>query len=76
MLYLRDKRAAYDPSSQILYCSGLLNLSCVDESVADPSVAVYRDAPNGFVYRRIKHFSGYNVTARAAEVSLDGELAY
>ena len=68
VLYLRDKKASIDPSTKVLYCSGLLNLHCVDESVSDPSVAVKLDAANGFVYRRIKHFSGYNVTAgRAAE---------
>ena len=78
LLYLKDKRSAYDPSAKILYCSGLLNLSCVDESASDPSLDVRLDAQNGFVSRRIKHFSGYNVTAgRAVEdVSLTDELLY
>ena len=56
--------------------SGSGGTSCVDESIADASLVTRFDAPNGFVYRRIKHFSGYNVTAgRAVEetdtVSLD-----
>lgn len=71
VLYLKDKKSAYDPSAKILYCGGVLNLSCVDESAADPSLAVKFDSPNGFLYRRIKHFSGYNVTAgRAVDVEV------
>ena len=77
VLHLRDRRAALDPNAKVLYCSGLLNLDCVDESIADPSVAVKFDAPNGFVYRRIKHFSGYNVTAgRAVDVDVSSLDAF
>ena len=36
---------------------------CVDESIADPSVATRLDKLNGAVSRIIKHFSGYTVTA-------------
>lgn len=80
VLYLKDKKSAYDPSAKIMFCSGPLNLSCVDESASDASLAVRFDSPNGFLYRRIKHFSGYNVTAgRAVDVdvtvtSLDSAL--
>lgn len=35
--------------------------ACVDEAAADPSVATTR-ATNGFLTRRIKHFSGYTTT--------------
>ena len=73
-LFLMDKKSAYDPSAKILYCAGTTSSTCVDESLTDPSLATRTDAPNGFVYRRIKHFSGYNVTAGRAveEVSVDG----
>lgn len=75
LLYLKDKKSAYDPAAKIVYCSGPLNLDCVDESAGDSSLAVRRDGPNGYVYRRIKHFSGYNVTAgRTVDVSIDASL--
>ncbi len=58
VLYLKDNAAAHDLSSKILYC-GLL--SCMDEGASDPTMATMHDAANGWVYRRIKHFSGYQV---------------
>jgi hypothetical protein len=89
-LFLLDKKSALDPSAKILYCggsnsgsgsnsSGSGGGSCVDESLNDASLVTRFDSPNGFVYRRIKHFSGYNVTAGRAtvDVELSGEeLAY
>jgi hypothetical protein len=35
----------------------------IDESVNDPSLKAFIDRPGNFVSRRLKHFSGYNVTA-------------
>lgn len=61
VLYVYDKSVAIDPSTRILYCPD--GGACIDEAATDPSVAVNFDAPNGFVFRRLKHFSGYNVTA-------------
>jgi len=60
-LYMYDKAAAQDPSFRILYCSAPLN--CIDESLTDPEVATKTDLKNGFLYRRIKHFSGYNIVS-------------
>ena len=60
-LYMLDKTAATDPSFRILYCAS--SLSCVDESILDPEVATKTDAKNGFLYRRVKHFSGYNIAS-------------
>ena len=58
-LYLKDKRAATDPTYNILWC--IEGSSCINEAVRDPSLAT-RHAPRlGFIFRRIKHFSGYNV---------------
>ena len=60
-LYLADQAAVLDPSYKIFYC--ISNTDCVDESLTDPSLATQRD-PNGrFLFRRIKHFSGFNVAA-------------
>lgn len=58
IVYLRDHTAAEDPSSVILYCGGGI---CVDESTGDPTLHTFKDRPNGFVFRPIKHFSGYEV---------------
>ena len=59
-LYLTDRSIVSDPSAVILYCDAF---TCVDESIGDPSLATYRDGTKGYVYRRIKHFSGYNIAA-------------
>jgi hypothetical protein len=68
-LYLQERRSVIDPNSKILYC--VTAEQCVDESLTDASLAT-RFESNGFVYRRIKHFSGYNVTAgRAVAPTLD-----
>jgi hypothetical protein len=61
MLYMADRSAASDRSSRILWCGP--NGRCMDEATNDPSALTWHDARGGFVYRRIKHFSGYNVAA-------------
>ena len=71
-LYLKDKaEAARLVGRQILYCPVLAGVrpNCVDESLTDPTVATVLDT-NGFLVRRIKHFSGYNVAAREDDVPL------
>jgi hypothetical protein len=41
----------------------------VDESVTDPTLRAWPDVRNSEVTRRIKHFSGYNVTAGFMDAS-------
>ena len=80
MLYLKDRNAQYRDDLSILYC--VTDNGCRDESLTDPSLETMVDPVDGIVFRRIKHFSGYNVTAgRAADaevvdasVSLDSSL--
>ena len=36
---------------------------CVDEAVADPDLQTYFTASTGTYFRRVKHFSGYNIAA-------------
>jgi hypothetical protein len=80
VLYLKDRNAQYQHDLSILYC--VTDGGCRDESLIDPSLQTMIDSADGIVYRRIKHFSGYNVTAgRAADaevvegtVSLDSSL--
>lgn len=62
LLYLADKKASMDDYSEIFYCPDNKNLPCVDESLTDASLSTVRDR-KGNIYRRIKHFSGYNVAA-------------
>jgi hypothetical protein len=59
ILYVADSKSTLDASANIIYCpdSG----SCLDESKTDASLWTYHW--QGGVYRRIKHFSGYNVAA-------------
>lgn len=57
-LYLLNKRADAGTLT-ILYCPDAAE--CVDESLADPELVTRYDARGGFVYRYIKHFSGYGV---------------
>jgi hypothetical protein len=56
-LYVTDD-ATLDASRIVKYCNAN---GCVDESIADPSVASNVDLENRVVFRRIKHFSGFIV---------------
>jgi len=60
MLYMKDARAAANPSYRILWCGRTGR--CIDESRTDASVVTRRNTRTGTVYRRIKHFSGYNIS--------------
>jgi len=59
-LYLGDWIGAFDHASVIDYCN---DAGCVDESLTDSSLVTRHDTSTGYVYRRIKHFSGYEVAA-------------
>lgn len=61
-LYLKDAAAARAQNPKINYCP-INGLPCVDESLYDNSLVTRRDSKGGFVYRIIRHFSGYNVWA-------------
>jgi hypothetical protein len=63
-LYLKDRAALSSAPVSILYCNAA---GCVDESLADPSMVTIRDRQQGYVYRRIKHFSGYQVSTGREE---------
>ena len=70
---LKDDAAAAAAKSVIVWCpTGAL--TCVDESLQDASMATKASPNSGFVYRRLKHFSGYNVVVDRSgdEGSFDG----
>jgi|SRR5919204_4735861 hypothetical protein len=62
-LSIRDELAAL-PGVVILYCASASTLACLDESLTDLTLTTHADPTTGWVSRRIKHFSGYNVAAR------------
>jgi hypothetical protein len=64
-LYVTDQ-ATLDASRVVKYCNAS---GCVDESVADASLASSVDLENRVVFRRIKHFSGYVIAQFAGEAS-------
>ena len=62
-LYVTDQ-ATIDASRIVKYCNAS---GCVDESVADSSLASSVDLVNRVVFRRIKHFSGYVIAPRGED---------
>jgi hypothetical protein len=59
-LSLLDRTAASTGGFTVVYCptDGTV---CVDESLTDSSVATRTDSATGYLYRRLKHFSGYTI---------------
>jgi hypothetical protein len=64
-LYLYDRAAVADPAFRFMWCPTGAT-TCVDESRTDASLLPKRDATGGYLYGRIKHFSGYNVVVDRA----------
>lgn len=61
MLFMYDMAAARTPHSTILYCND--DGACVDESEHDRLLRTDADRIGGYLFRQIKHFSGYEVAA-------------
>jgi hypothetical protein len=62
MLYLYTPSGSMAWAQNILYCPTARS-GCYDESLTDPELRTSVSSASGYVYRRIKHFSGYNVVA-------------
>jgi hypothetical protein len=58
MAYFKDAKGSMTAGSYIAYCFAN---GCIDEGKIDASMTTYRDPSQGIIYRRLKHFSGYNV---------------
>jgi hypothetical protein len=71
VLYIADNKASLDLSARIIYCPD--TGACVDEAKTDPTLFTFHWI-NG-VYRRIKHFSGYNVAAGLDELRDESGLS-
>jgi hypothetical protein len=61
VIYLLDASASLTSWGRIDYCYGIL--VCVNEAALDPVLVTKRDSVTGFLFRIIRHFSGYNVWA-------------
>lgn len=70
MLSFNDSWASLNLLSNIMYCP-TPNSACMNEALTDPSLVTSHDPITGNVMRRVKHFSGYNVTA-GGDSSSDG----
>jgi len=55
---VNDKKAAANRTSYIAWCTFT---GCYNEGLTDPDMATDHDPAAGYVRRRLKHFSGYNV---------------
>ena len=62
-IYMLVGSAQYNESLSILW-SPAIGIPGIDESLEDPTQRTY--VAGGYAYRRIKHFSGYNVTSGRA----------
>jgi len=60
-IYLMDPAASLSDYARIDYCH--TDDACVDEAASDPVLQTKRDPWTGYLYRIIRHFSGYNVWA-------------
>lgn len=60
-IYLRDPAASNSAMGRIDYCSSAG--ACVNEAATDSELVTRRESTTGYLYRFIRHFSGYNVWA-------------
>jgi hypothetical protein len=68
-LTVKGKQAKEAAEMRVLYCPTSSSKDCVDEALTDPTLKTVLDRSMKMVYRRIKHFSGYLVAERTAELS-------
>ena len=72
-LSMRDKAAAVAGLYNIQWCPNGYELKCVDEyAQGDASLVTKSNNTSGFLTRRIKHFSGYNVALGYTQPNFDG----
>lgn len=73
-IYMRTPAARDGDNSLNILWSPAIGIPGIDESLEDPSVRTYVSPWTGYAYRRIKHFSGYNVTSGRAEAEEETEV--
>lgn len=66
-IYMHTPAATQPGASLNILWSPAIGVPGIDESLSDPTLRTYVNASLGYAYRRIKHFSGYNVTSGRSE---------
>jgi hypothetical protein len=75
-IYMSTDAAQWPNGSLSILWSPAIGVPGIDESLEDPSLRTYVSPWSGYAYRRIKHFSGYNVTSgRSATTDDAREIA-
>jgi hypothetical protein len=69
-IYMQTDAAMLDRSLNILW-SPAIGVPGIDESIEDPTLRTFVSPWSGYAYRRIKHFSGYNVTSGYSSIPSD-----
>ena len=62
-IYMQTDAAMLPDQSLNILWSPAIGVPGIDESIDDPTLRTFVSPRSGYVYRRIKHFSGYNVTS-------------
>jgi hypothetical protein len=74
-LWMQDKPVREGGDYAILYCPDD-STDCIDEAVSDPSLQSFVIRRTATVYRRIKHFSVYNLAAESWGYASAGTDSY
>jgi hypothetical protein len=74
-IYMRTDAAVLPDRSLEILWSPAIGVPGIDESVDDPTLRTFVSPWSGYAYRRIKHFSGYNVTSGRAVTEGVREIA-
>ena len=74
-IWMRTPAAREPDAKQLLEIlwSPALGVAGIDESLDDQSLRTYVNPASGFAYRRIKHFSGYQISIGYKETSAGDE---
>lgn len=70
-IYMQTDAASRSDGELSILWSPAIGVPGIDESLEDPTLRTFVSPWSGYAYRRIKHFSGYNVTSGRSATSDD-----
>jgi hypothetical protein len=70
-IYMQTDAATLPDASLNILWSPAIGVPGIDESIQDSTLRTFVSPLSGYVYRRIKHFSGYNVTSGYSSIPSD-----
>ena len=70
-IYMATEAAMLPDRSLNILWSPAIGVPGIDESLDDPTLRTFVSPWTGYAYRRIKHFSGYNVTSGYTSIPSD-----